>query len=220
MKAKDKQESIEMRRNGSSIKDIADKLSVSKSTISTWVKDIILTPRQRLTLKERNHSPEVVERRRQSRLKNEFKKRASIIDESSIEIQTIDKQMLKIIGIAIYWSEGGKTMKGMARISNSDPMMIKMSMRFFREICGVKEDRFRAHIHIHSKEAVKKAEKYWSEITGIPNHQFYKTYTIQSKASKKSRKTIPYGTIDVGVCDTKLLLKILGWIEGFKRQLN
>jgi hypothetical protein len=42
----------------------------------------------------------------------------------------------------------------------------------------------------------------------------------KSKNNKNIRKTLKYGTVDVGVCDTKLLLKILGWIEGFKKQLK
>ena len=110
-------------------------------------------------------------------------------------------------------------MKGMARISNSDPELVRISMRFFREICEVKEDRFRAHIHIHSAKMVAEAVKYWSRVTGIPAAQFYKTYVIKRKGDREIRDTLKFGTIDVGVCDTKLLLKILGWIEGIKKQL-
>ncbi len=219
MKSKLRQKSIEMRREGYSVKEIADTLSVAKGSVSTWVKDVTLTLQQKLRLKNKTHSPDVIEKRRQSRLKNEFNKKTLAIAEASKEIRKIDKDMLKMIGIALYWGEGGKTMTGMARISNSDPAIIKIGLRFFREICNVEENRFFVHIHIHSVEAVQRAEKYWSNITGIPISQFYKTYTIKSKGSKNLRQTLQYGTIDVGVCDTKLLLKILGWIEGLKKQL-
>lgn len=218
MKSDFRQKSIEMRKRGHSIKEISDILSVAKSSVSTWVKDVKLTPQQKLRLKNKIHSPEVVERRRQSRMKNESNKKAFAMDEAANEIRKLDHNMLKMIGLGLYWGEGAKKTKGMARLSNSDPMIIKMGMRFFREICNVKEDRFRAHIHLHSASAVKESEKYWSGITGLPLSQFFKTYTIKSKSSKNVRQTLPYGTLDVGVGDTKLLLKILGWIEGLKKQ--
>ncbi len=219
MKSKMKQKSIEMRKAGYSVKEISEALSVAKGSVSTWVKEVILTPKQKLHLKNKTHSPEVIEKRRQSRLHNEANKKVFAIEVASKEIRKIDQDMLKMIGIGLYWGEGSKRKKGMARISNSDPDLIKMGMRFFREVCEVKEDRFRAHIHIHSHNAVKKAERYWSNVTGVPTSQFFKTYAIKSKSSKNLRQTLPYGTIDVGVGDTKLLLKVLGWIEGVKKQL-
>ncbi|MEK7095365.1 MAG: hypothetical protein AAB895_03800 [Patescibacteria group bacterium] len=219
MKPKIKQKAVEMRSKGYSVKDISEELSVAKGSVSTWVRDITLTSQQKLNLKRRSHSPEVVEKRRQSRLKNESYKKSQIIDLASREIRKIDHESLKILGLGLYWGEGAKTSKGMARISNSDPFMIMMGMRFFREICKVEESRFRAHIHVHSTQIVKEAEKYWSEITKIPLSQFFKTYAIKSKSSKNLRKTLKYGTLDVGVGDTKLLLRILGWIEGLKKQL-
>ncbi len=218
MKTNFKQKSIKLRQKGYSIKEIAAILSVSKGSVSTWVRDVILTKDQKLNLKYKTHSPEVINKRRNSRLRNELFKRQFIINKASEDIGKIDKDMLKMIGISLYWGEGGKT-NGIARISNSDPSVIKVAMRFFREICKVDENRFRAHIHIHSKEVIKEAEKYWSNIIGIPITQFYKTYSIKSKSSKNIHNKLQYGTVDVGVCDTKLLLTILGWIEGVKKQL-
>lgn len=207
-----------MRKQGRSVKEIAESLSVARGSVSTWVRDVVLTPQQKLRLKKKIHSPEVIERRRQSRLKNESEKKNLLIAEAANQIDKIDRDALWMIGLGLYWGEGAKRTKGMARMSNSDPSIIKMGMRFFREICEVEDDRFRAQIHIHSPEAVRKAENYWSNIIGIPNTQFFKTYSIKSKSSKNLRQTLPYGTVDVGVGDTKLLLKILGWIEGIKRQ--
>jgi len=219
MKSEIRQNSIELRKKGFSIKEISQVLSVSKSSVSTWVRDVVLTDRQKVSLMNKNNSIEIIEKRRRTRLKNEADKKRVLINAASTEIRSIDQNMLKMIGIALYWGEGGKTMKGMARISNSDPELVRISMRFFREVCEVKEDRFRAHIHIHSIKMVKEAQKYWSIVTGIPESQFYKTYVIKRKKLKNIRDTLKFGTIDVGVCDTKLLLKILGWIEGIKKQL-
>ena len=218
MKSKKKKQAIELRKKGHSVKDISLQLNVAQGSVSTWVSSVVLSAEHKKKLKDNIHSPEVVERRRQSRLKNEHEKKRKVIDAAAMTIEKINPQVLKFIGIALYWGEGAKAKVGIARITNSDPMLIKMIVRFFKEICHVPNERLRACIHVHGPEAVKAAEKYWSEVSGIPLSQFYKTYAIKSKASKNVRFTLPYGTLEVGVNDTALHLRILGWLEGLKKQ--
>jgi len=92
----------------------------------------------------------------------------------------------------------------------------QIMMRFFREVCKVKDSRFRANVHAFSHTNVEKTEKYWSKITGIPRCQFQKTYVKASSASLQKRHTLPYGTFTINVCDTSLFLTIMGWIEKIK----
>ena len=87
-------------------------------------------------------------------------------------------------------------------------------MKFFREICKVPKSKFRGYIHIHPHLDKKIAENFWSRISGIPLNQFYKTYQKPNKSSKNKKDTLPFGTFDIYICDTKLRLKIMGWIEG------
>ena len=80
----------------------------------------------------------------------------------------------------------------------------------------VPEAKFRGHIHTFAHADIEKTEKYWSEISGIPRRQFFKTYVKPSIASLQKRNTLPFGTLDICVCDTKLFLTIMGWIERIK----
>ena len=218
MKSKKKQLAITLRQKGYSVRDIAQKLDAAQGSVSTWVSSVILSKEQKERLKKKCHSPEVVEKRRQSRLKNEKQKKSVAISEAANTIEKIDQRLLKFIGISLYWGEGAKAKIGTARITNSDPLLIKIMVRFFKEICHVPKEKLKAHIHVHSPSAVKAAEKYWSEVSGIPLNQFYKTYAIKSKSSKNVRFTLPYGTLEVGVNDVTLHLRILGWIQGIKLQ--
>jgi hypothetical protein len=127
-------------------------------------------------------------------------------------------EQLKLVGIILYLGEGGKT-KRMVRLANSDPEIIKIMMRFFREICNVPETKFSGYIHTFAHVDINKTEKYWSKITGIPRRRFYKTYIKPSSASQQKRNTLPFGTFDIYVCDTKLFLTIIGWIEKIKELL-
>ncbi|NCO15578.1 hypothetical protein GW816_01870 [Candidatus Wolfebacteria bacterium] len=114
----------------------------------------------------------------------------------------------------LYWAEGGKSIRGIVRFSNSDPEMIKIIMAFFRKICRVPEEKFRGYIHIHPHLDYKKAEKYRSSIANIPLSKFYKTYRKMNRFSKNKKDNLPFGTFDVYILSTELFLKISGWARG------
>jgi hypothetical protein len=216
MKLIEKEQARTLRKKGYSINQIVKEAGFSKASVSVWVRDIILTKEQKKGLSERGRSVESIERRRVNRLFNENKRRQKITDEAKKDFNNISLEELKLIGIVLYLGEGAKTPRGMARLSNSDPLIIKMMMRFFREICNVPEHKFRGHIHTFMHADISKTERYWSKITGIPRSQFFKTYTKPSSASLYKRNTLPFGTFDVCICDTKLFLTIMGWIERIK----
>lgn len=216
MKVVEKENARILRKQGKSINQIIQETGYSKASVSVWVRDIVLTKAQKAGLSERGRSIESVEKRRLSRLANEQKKTDIIIKNAKKDIDRISFNDLRLIGIILYLGEGGKTKRGMVRLANSDPMVIKIMMRFLREVCEVPENKFYGHIHTFEGANVKKTEEYWSQITGIPLNQFYKTYIKQSIASLHKRKTLPFGTIDIGVNNTKLFLTIMGWIEKVK----
>ncbi len=124
-----------------------------------------------------------------------------------------------LFGVALYWAEGSKTKRGMVELSNTDPMLIKVAMRFFRNICNVPGHKFRGHVYLHPHLSRIRAEQYWSSVSGISQEQFFKTSMQQSRASKGKRDTLPYGTFSIVICSTELFLKIKGWTEGVAEQL-
>ena len=216
MKIIEKEKARALRKKGYSINQIVKEVGLTKSSVSLWVRDIVLTKEQRKGLSERGRSVESIERRRINRLANEYKKRRIIVDEAKKDFNYISLEQLKLIGIILYLGEGGKTERGTARLSNSDPGVIKIMMRFFREICKVPEEKFRGSIHTFTHADIEKTEKYWSKIAEIPRSQFHKTYIKPSSASLQKRDTLPFGTFGINVCDTKLFLTIIGWIERIK----
>jgi transposase-like protein len=219
MKTVEKKKAILLRKQGVSIQDIAKKLCVAKSSVSVWVREIQLTEKQLNTLSTNGFSKDIIEKRRLKRLSNEQDKRDSIMLLAGKAITKISKHELRLVGLCLYWGEGGKTNHGVARISNSDPAVIKVMMRFFREICLVDEKKFRGHIHTYSHLNAKVAEKYWSEVSGIPQTQLYKTYIKKSISSLGKKDKLPFGTFDIYVCNTKLFLEILGQLEKLKQIL-
>ncbi len=213
MKLKEKNLARKLRKQGYSISKICEKANLAKGSVSLWVRDIELTTVQKEKLSKKNTEREVIERRRITRLSRENARRQIIIDNAKREICSLSKKELWLTGIALYWGEGTKTLRSGVQFSNSDPRLIQFIMRFFKEICNVPKKKFRGHINIHPHLNEKKAEKYWSKVSGIPLSQFYKTSKQQSKASKKKKDSLPFGTFNIQICNTELFLKIKGWIE-------
>lgn len=216
MKLAEKEKARSLRKEGYSINQIVKEIGATKSSVSVWVRDIILTHTQKKKLSENGRSVESVERRRIARLANEQAKRQIIFDNAKKDYKSISQEELKLIGIILYLGEGGKTERGTVRLSNADPAVIKIMMRFFREVCHVSENKFRGNVHTFSHADIEKTEKYWSKVCGIPRSQFQKTYIKNSSASFQKRQTLPYGTFTINVCDTRLFLTIMGWIEKIK----
>lgn len=214
MKNLEKNKARKLRSDGLSIKDIAKTLNVSKGSVSNWVRDITLSKNQKNSLYKNMHSKQVIEKRRISRLKNELYKRNTIIEKEMLLFNKyLDKNLLFIIGPMLYWAEGGKKQRGIVRFSNSDPEMIKIMMRFFKEICKVPNKKFKGYVHTHSSSNVVAAENYWSKISGIKKDDFFKTYVKKSRLSKNKKQTLPFGTFEIYICDTALFLKIHAWTQ-------
>ncbi len=216
MRAQERKKARKLRERGFSIREISEEIGCAKSSISEWVRDIALSSEQieRLELKQDRARAKAANHPNSP--KNVWAAiREDIRDSAKKEIpSSCHREILKVIGSALYWAEGYKQSVNMVNFSNSDPLMIALVMRFFREVCKVSEAKFRGALHIHPHLDKEKAKKFWSGVSGIPLKQFHKTQFGVSKASKQKRDTLPLGTFRVVICDVKLKSKIDGWIAG------
>lgn len=220
-KIKKKIQAQELRRKGLSISEIAQKLNLSKSTISLWCRNISLSSKQikRLVEKQKSKSYEgrlkAVEKIRQKRLRE-----VKLLRKEGIkEINKLNKRELLIAGIAIYWSEGYTSLTNYeVGFVNSDPKMILFMLKWFKECCKITNDRFSLRVGINEihKKRIKEVEKYWSRLTKIPLSQFNKTSLKKTKVKKIYKNfNEHYGTLRIKVRrGTQLRRKIDGWIEG------
>lgn len=210
MKFQEKIQAIKLRKQGKSYKEIRKKIKVSKGTLSVWLKDVVLTEKQKqrlyVTLRRQN-AYKAAKRQQQKKIKRTKK----IIYQAKREAVELSKNPLFLMGLMLYWAEGDKSERTeQVKFSNSDPEMIKIIMKWFRIYCQVPEEKFRITLHIHTLHCRKNLERYWSNITKIPLKQFYKTYV--KPTSLKQRRNILYnGTCAVQICSKDLFRRIKGW---------
>ncbi|MCG2714006.1 MAG: hypothetical protein L6308_04095 [Candidatus Omnitrophica bacterium] len=126
---------------------------------------------------------------------------------------SIAEEKLKIAGIMLYWAEG--TSKGNSvDFVNSNPKMIKIFLRFLREICGAKEERLRVYLYGYSYQNVNSLKLYWHNLTKISLKQFTKPFIRKGNPNLSKRKLI-YGLVHIRYNDKKLLGIIDNWIKDF-----
>lgn len=126
---------------------------------------------------------------------------------------TIAEQKLKISGLMLYWAEG--TFQGnTVDFANSNPEMIKVFLRFLREICGVREKRLRIYLYAYSYQNIDQLKNYWHQITQIPLSQFTKPYIRIGNPNLSKRKLL-YGLVHIRYNDKRLLQLIKSWIDKF-----
>lgn len=216
IKNNEKLKAIKLRRQGKSYSEIYKRILVSKSTISTWLKNVPLNKKQedRLLKLRIEGAKRGASKRRLDRISSS----KSIIKEAWNETPILINNPLFVLGLSLYWGEGTKATESL-RLSNSDPFLIQCYMKWLREFCRIDERKIRIHIHIHSLHSRAGIEEYWSSIIRIPLKQFTKTYI--KKTSLKQRKNKLYnGTCVIEVLDIVLYRKIIGWHLGILEHLN
>lgn len=218
MKILERYKAIKLRKQGKTLSEILKEIPVSKGSLSYWLRDIKLTSEQLTKIRYKNDKikEKFIKFNELKRKKSEENKKA-IVCNAMREINNVSERELKLIGMALYWAEGYNKNSSWKTVSftNSDPGMIKLMMKWFREICKVPDNKFRIRIQCHGIEKVKESEEYWSRITDIPLLQFTKPYIRISPTSKKKMGNLsPHGICNIRISDISLLTKIKGWILG------
>ena len=201
----------ELRRLGLSYNEINRIIPVSKSTLSSWCRDEVLSPelRRRLALIRPKLDSQIAlgRRRRNEALERKMAIRSSAREEVSWRCS----DPLWIAGIVAYWSEGSKTSSDI-RFSNSDPGLVRLfiiwSQRFL-EGTG-----FTARLHLHTGQDERERFEFWTGITGGSISHFGKTY-IKQEGTGHRKNHLYNGTISVRLLGNGTQLqRVLGWIEG------
>ena len=137
------------------------------------------------------------------------------------EIKEISNRELWLVGTALYWAEGikEKIKSSNVKFSNSDPRMIKLFLKWLRQVCKIpKKDIFlEIYLHKTAVKRLKEIQNYWVKITNFSLDRFQKIRWKKHNLSPK-RKNIGknyYGQLRVCVRKSSTFnRKIAGWIEG------
>ncbi|MFZ2523481.1 MAG: hypothetical protein WAW92_03810 [Minisyncoccia bacterium] len=203
-----------------SIGQIAKRLGASKSSVSLWCRDIILTEEQIRDLRNQEGN---IRGRLMGAESNRSKKRKAIeinYKEAFAMLKKVSHRDLLIAGICLFWGEGSKTGSRFIFI-NSDPFMLKVMKDFLLKIIKINKEDIYATIQINKihESRMDVIVKFWSRYLEIPLNRFSKPYYINVKPKKiYENHDNYYGILRLRVLrGSNLQYKMLGLLESFKK---
>lgn len=208
----------ELRATGLDYEEIAAALSVSKSSVSLWVRDM---PRpERLSYEEcRKRSAEGSRLYWEAGRPAREAQREAVRAAAAGQIGVLSKREILIAGAIAYWCEGAKSKpyhrQERVVFINSDPGLIKFSLRFLRE-AGVEPGQLRFRVHIHETADVAAAEQFWQSVTGAGPAQFHRTVlkTHNPRTMRKNVGVDHHGCLIIDVRrSADLYRRIEGWVR-------
>ncbi|MDT0382654.1 hypothetical protein RM572_28290 [Streptomyces sp. DSM 42041] len=201
----------ELRTEGKTYDEIRDRLGVSKSSISAWVRDLPKPPPRWRDIPRMQRMETGLVRHYTDR----DAERRHLEDEARRQVGKMSDHELLLVGAALYWAEGQKD-KPYARrecvtFTNSDPDMIRVFVRFL-EMLQVGRDRWRCSVHIHASEDVGAATSFWAEIVGLPASDFMKPWLKKNISTRLNRGPDHRGCLTIRVTrSARLYRRIEGW---------
>ena len=214
---------VKLRKKGYSYGMIRDELEVPKSTLSNWLSRIPFKPNKKLIL-----------RIGKARLKSAlYKQRIKFEDisqmkrEADREVGELSSRDLFMLGVGLYLGEGSKSQEEI-RVVNSDPIILKLAIKWFKRFSNIKTEHLRVAIHCYPDNNISKIKNFWSRELKIPANQFIKTQIdIRENKSKFKRRKLPYGTAHLYIRGggtlhpgvRSLHRKIMGYIDAVSKQI-
>lgn len=210
-------EARRLRKQGLSVVYIAQKLEVSKSSVSIWCNDLQLTRKQREILVRNSASGRL--RGSLKGAETNRKKKLECIRfyqlEGEKEIKTLSRRDFLVAGLGLYWGEGTKS--GKLSFINSDPAVIMFMYRWFQTVFQLKKEDFMPRISINEmhRPRIKKVVEFWSDLLSIPQKQFGNPTFLKTRAKKiYENYDSYYGVLALRIRKgTELRYRILGLIE-------
>lgn len=227
-----REEALKMRLRGHSYNEIQNLLGIPKSTQSGWFRHVLLSDKATARLKGRvlQGTTNAFLKRNKQQTHHAEERAKEKRGQGKASVPSLSRNDLRIIGATLYWAEGYKRLKirdGKERMDhkisfvNADGEMVRIFLRFLIEIMGIPSQKIRVNMRLYPHINENAALQYWMQTTGIPREQFWKTSYPVSNLSKRIRpiNRLPWGTLQIEVCDTAKFHYLLGLIEGVKGHL-
>jgi transcriptional regulator with XRE-family HTH domain len=210
-KEKERLEAIRLRGLGVTVPEIARRLQVSKSSVSTWTRDVDLSEAQLENIEENKRAKLRAQKAGSEAVREKFLKMRITFQEAGRE-RAREGSRLHMIGCMLYWAEGAKNRNRLGFV-NSDPNMLLVWMRFLREELHVDDEIIKLQIHVHEESNILAAEQYWVRLLDLTPDALMKTQV--KKGSNTRLNTLPYGVCAVNVQRTELAMHVYGAIQEY-----
>lgn len=215
---KDKDKAFELRKSGKSYREIRDEMRIPLATLSDWFRGETWSQdtRKRLTAAAQiHHTARIVEldKVRGEHLRKIYEEARA---EAREDLKSYRYNPLFIAGLMLYWGEGDKATKSSVRLSNSDPLLVKLYVDFLEKVCRIPSEKIKAQMLIYPDIDRESNLRFWSFATGIPLSRFTKSVLIEGRHKTKK---LGQGVCTIVVSNSYFKAKMLEWLKLFPQEL-
>ena len=209
-----KPKAVRLRKTGKTYGEIRKILgkSVAKSTLSHWLRDLVLTEIQQRKLEGRVASKiaraqikgwAASKKKRQQYIKLLVTRNRYLLP------LTKKRDVAKIALAMLYLGEGAKWQSHPGlHLGSSDPEIIKIYIKLLKKCYGISGEILRARISYRADQDLSKLTAFWSRMTKIPRHHFYKTKPDPRTIGKKTMKENYRGVCQITCAGTEIQLQL------------
>lgn len=190
------------------------KTKVPKSTLSTWCKNIILSPRYLLKLKKLNKYNLSIARKRALSV-NKLKRSIFFmsLEKNNLPIakRIINPKVAKIALAMLCLGEASKYNSKTSRnfyIGSSNPKIIILFLEFLKSCFNFNINKVRCTVQCRADQNIQELEKYWQKFTKIPKNLFYPSRIDPRTKNKPTLNKKYLGVLRVDYFDSKIHLDL------------
>lgn len=169
-----KEQAIALRKTGMSMTVIEQKLTIPRSTLSGWFRDITLTEeqRQRLLINKQVGWKKARQRALES---HRARKALRLLDAKRKAVETLDRielsdEVLDLAFAMLYLGEGAKS--GSTSLASSDPKILRFVLSVLKRNYGITSDMVRCDLHLRMDQNEALAKEYWGNELRLPPEAF------------------------------------------------
>lgn len=227
---REKEQAKKLRFQGGSYGEIGKSLDISKSTLHGWLHGLEISDKAKRRIQDRVYEKSVKalirRNKRQTAVARDRARKNRQLGAS--KIKSLTRKDLLTTGAALYWAEGykktvvkngRKVTHHVVSLTNSDPDLIKLFLKFLREYCGVPNNRIKTTVRAFQHHNREELRAYWQEVTSVEPKNLTVRHYAESISSRRRRpyNRLPYGVAQITVGSTNLFHQIMGYIEGLRK---
>lgn len=209
-----KEKVIKLRKRGKIYSEIQKNLRVTipESTLSYWCRDVELPKEYQERIKkiilrnaEKGRAIAVVA----NRVKREKYLKSLANRNRNLTLLLKNRDVAKIALAMLYLGEGGKwkSHRGLL-LGSSDPEIISIYIKLLQKCYNIGSEKMRARILFRADQNLNSLLMFWSRVTGIPKHHFYKTKPDARTIGKKTKKKDYRGVCVITCGGTEIQLEL------------
>lgn len=206
-----RKKAVALREKGMSLGDICERLAMKKGTVYYWIRDVEVNIQRRVPVRKCVLAAAKAVREKHKRLRDEA------YEQGRKEASELLMNRLVRDFVVMYMGEGVRRERNKVGVSNSNPVISRMSYAVLRRFSKNKIG-FRLQVHEdHDEEEVR---KHWASELGVLQSEI-KVYRKTNDGKLEVRNwRLAYGTMLVYSCDTLFRSRLQGWIDWLSEEWN